>query len=486
MPHGGQPVRVGTKIRPALEATPTGLQFLWHAAYHDGQYKLALFSEGLGPSDTSACDEQWWLDLREGIPNAADARWMGPQVYVQSSSDYKGTWNMRVDTRQGRPPKLISVTSYLVQVDPDDPTDMFRGLSLVSFDSLTARDVCAPSIPFRDWQPTEEYVYPDIISTYVLGSETRYLMQTFVNAVPPGSGLSGSTRPHFEYQTSYIGLGADTWMGLISGVNAIPAILLEPPARQSGNEVLFEVITREDVGDAMVDKLWDGIELGYYASQSMYMKYISIIGYQLDSRDIALESVNDVDVMLLDTTTNPGRKWQTRFLPPDPSKRSVGKSGQIRMYDEAGILLTEKNYKVAALYKGTLFDVEIGHIGKRFTSMDDFVTAFIDALLATLSLDGGVLTYTAGALIAFSSTDTFDISFPVVYGVGGATNEQVDRNRRVLSLMGMGRQTGSGQATVFPALSTYRGTPTYYQTQVATLEMSGINVKYRQFKRRPT
>ena len=82
-PQGqGIPFRVGSYIRAVLKETPAAQRYLWHAAYHDGFYRLAVISPGQGPNDNSPCGEQWWLDLRDGPPRPhEEARWYGPMIY---------------------------------------------------------------------------------------------------------------------------------------------------------------------------------------------------------------------------------------------------------------------------------------------------------------------------------------------------------------------------------------------------------------------
>lgn len=80
--RGSLPVRVGTKLRPLLEAQPANLRWRIQAAYHKGFLRVALFSQGQGPTDDSLLGEQWWLDLRKGAPkNSEEACWWGPQVF---------------------------------------------------------------------------------------------------------------------------------------------------------------------------------------------------------------------------------------------------------------------------------------------------------------------------------------------------------------------------------------------------------------------
>lgn len=112
---GQVPVRVGTKIRPILEATPADKRYLWHASYFNGFYRLSVFSEGQGPGEDSPCGEQWWLDLRDtdedGQPNL---RWWGPMVYKcvpggdDTSTELTGVRMQALDTRDGKAPTLYS------------------------------------------------------------------------------------------------------------------------------------------------------------------------------------------------------------------------------------------------------------------------------------------------------------------------------------------------------------------------------------------
>ena len=111
-PEGQLPYRIGTKIRPALQQSPANLRYKWHAIYHDGFYKLAVFSAGQGPTDDSPCGEQWWLDLREGAPrNWEEARWWGPQVHTMVSvggDTLEGSFCMALDVRPGADRSLYS------------------------------------------------------------------------------------------------------------------------------------------------------------------------------------------------------------------------------------------------------------------------------------------------------------------------------------------------------------------------------------------
>ena len=129
----GVPVPVGTLIRPRLQATPPRSRYLWHAAYYDGFYRLHLFSPGSGPNETSSIpDEEWRLDLRDGIPNSPmAARWYGPMVYKSPNNTDTadvGVAAMVADTRPTHTPMLIGATragayEFLVEFEKSAPRD---------------------------------------------------------------------------------------------------------------------------------------------------------------------------------------------------------------------------------------------------------------------------------------------------------------------------------------------------------------------------
>lgn len=111
---GSVPVRIGKNMRSALAQTPAHKRWLWHAAYHDGVYRLAVASPGQGPDNYDTMGDQWWLDLRDGPPRSDDeARWWGPQQYrickaYLDESPVAGTYIMVTDTRVGVQPALYA------------------------------------------------------------------------------------------------------------------------------------------------------------------------------------------------------------------------------------------------------------------------------------------------------------------------------------------------------------------------------------------
>jgi hypothetical protein len=142
MAYGQLPRRIGTKLRPKLKNTPATDRWQWHAAYHDGFYRLSIFSEGANKGLYQACDEEWWLDLRGGLPQGpGDARWFGPQVpkVIAMNTSLALTRNpasrvRRLDTRAGKTQALYSL-EHSLQANSDRPA-----LVLVAHDVSTGAD----------------------------------------------------------------------------------------------------------------------------------------------------------------------------------------------------------------------------------------------------------------------------------------------------------------------------------------------------------
>lgn len=78
--NAGEPVRVGTNIKPALLSCPMNSRRHWSMAYADGVLVLSLVKEVSTLSNIDYMQkQQWWLDLRRGPPKSAEeARWFGP------------------------------------------------------------------------------------------------------------------------------------------------------------------------------------------------------------------------------------------------------------------------------------------------------------------------------------------------------------------------------------------------------------------------
>lgn len=147
MDFGGVPRRVGTKIRPALMQGQAEHRHLWHAVYDHstGSYRLAVASQEQDQGLTRPLPDQWWLDVRNGVPeNGADAMWFGPQQYRVACevnvAGVAGTYMMRSIERAGEDTMVLA--PYMVNHN-DSPTSL-RSLAFAAMDAQTGYDTAKP------------------------------------------------------------------------------------------------------------------------------------------------------------------------------------------------------------------------------------------------------------------------------------------------------------------------------------------------------
>lgn len=170
--YGQIPLRIGSKIRPALLRTPASMRYRWHAAYHNGFYRLAIDSAGAGVTDDSPCGDQFWLDLREGPPQGqadveiqSNAQWWGPQQFAfmtDTAGDYQqGTRNMFTETRANEPPALYGVEPGIAS------NTNFN--NIVVYDAPNARDSSSAQLD----SPTPVYASLDVASLIIPKIETK-------------------------------------------------------------------------------------------------------------------------------------------------------------------------------------------------------------------------------------------------------------------------------------------------------------------------
>lgn len=144
--QGQNPRQIGTKIRPALQRTPRVLGYKLSATYHNGFFRLMAFGANQSTlNDDSALGEQYWLDLRNGLPQGPDdARWWGPATFTFLNGDGNASVGTRVffpDYRPGARPALygyepmsgillggaagkVGRATRAVEYDVDSPVDM--------------------------------------------------------------------------------------------------------------------------------------------------------------------------------------------------------------------------------------------------------------------------------------------------------------------------------------------------------------------------
>ncbi len=335
-PSGQLPRRIGTYIRPALTVCPAFNKWRWFAAYHDGAYRLAIHAEGQDPGNTVPMSDQWWLDLKNGIPESYDqASWWGPQVYVcaQTIAQFNetqptptpGLFLMRTEEKAGGTTQLFGATPGVESYD--NSTGNIASWILVSLDA---------DVPF---------------------DSALHLHQT-----------GDSVRPY--------------------------------AATETNNEVTIELITKEystvafrrdglPVEDAVVDKVWMGVELDLWNGNTLELSSSAILngGQILNTQSVEVTNygfMGDVD-SLDDTSTFMSKIPNAVLIPRDASTICRGKTYQLSLYDTAGFVVTASNkYFYFAPTGGT--PVRTATLTEGFyANIDTFLTMFLAALNAVVT-----------------------------------------------------------------------------------------------------
>lgn len=182
---GVLPHRLGLKIQPALKVTPAQLQYRWTAAYADGFYRLAVWGAGQPLDATSAPGDQWWLDLRDGLPRDwREAKWWGPQQYLagatpSSTAPVPATWGMVADTRAGQDPIL----RYVALCD--------QGFSVGEYDPIGTRDLTVVPLVAQDYQYLDPEVTAELITKeYALAPARDQINDGILMALRPSNDLT--------------------------------------------------------------------------------------------------------------------------------------------------------------------------------------------------------------------------------------------------------------------------------------------------------
>lgn len=277
MDVGGVPRPVGTKIRPALSGGDPNSRYLWHAAYqHDtGSYRLAVVSADQATDPiggfTYPCKDQWWLDVRFGIPqNSGEARWYGPQQYLmQEASDlaplFPGTYIMRTERRANATSKLYGV--HLADRSPVGASPSLNSSTfnvLVEFDVQTGRDNATPAV------------------------------------------------------------------GSIAGTILIEILF----SQQLGNEIVFDILTKEfDFGNPNVDKVFLSLDMQLWTNDVMTLEAIGLADGGRDRKvmNINIDQmgfVGSVDPIGLARVTH---QYQSVRLQCDNGERLTGKVLQFQI-----------------------------------------------------------------------------------------------------------------------------------------------------------
>lgn len=514
MPFGALPIRVGTNIRPALMQNPPGLKWKWHAEYDadKAQYRLAIFSPDCGPTEYHGCDHHWILDLSRGAPTSAeDAKWYGPCEYEQCVSDVRnnGTYCLLSDLGATGTRITYGVCAYNEVVS----ASAVYGVSLVVLDASDSLDSCAP---FRDRVPhadNSEYFVGDEIVPYdeEAGEMRPYVWRvTAVNGLgPSGGGVTGiGAVPQFNDGVN-IGFvdGGVTWA--VKDTSGSPEASFIPRSwYPETNVIRLELSTKEMMGDVMVDKLIDGAELGYWCDRTGRFTYRFLNDVAENTRVIDAPP-DQLGVVGFEAVTPPNpptiraaRNWKSRLFPGVGGRRSVAKSIQFWTRQDTVFVVDDTNDKIViGENDGLASTASVTHGEYTYAQLLEAVRDAIQSLfsniiyfatdLATGSLEG---------IGAGGGGNRLQIYFQRVGP--GATTVAVDslqRCARLFQLLGFDVNAaaawGAGVGVEFIEIQAVGGTPTTADYTMGRssngrfnsfrVQFSGLNVRAREFKRRP-
>lgn len=480
MPFGSLPVRVGTNIRALLEQQPAGLLWKLHAEYADGFYRLSMFKPGQGPNVYDPCGMQMWLDMRSGGPkSAADAQWFGPQEFNQTDgpttgggfgtgdTGTRGVWAMARDTRATGDGRLYALQSYIMWGDEES---YIRGLSLCSFDSFDGKDTCAPQASVTKWNAATIYYEGDIMVPTPASTTTNHNAPIWVCTT---SGTShASTEPSWNADTASGQLtdGTVVWT-LRYWIGTYASSGYAPPMMQGNNEVELSMLSKEFMlGDPMREKLLDGAELGYFATNRTQVTYNSHAKQDSRSRILGLSAEQTADNVANQTTGD--RVWQRKLLTPDPTKRFHGLSATWELQQDAGIVITAGvNDTITVDISGITATLTLtpGYYADLTTlnvELMQQLTTAIPQASTTIADDGGVLRN----LFGFRST--------------AGTGANVYTDSRLAQLLGYSPQQGEyaeGAGSLYAF-----GYESPRDKHVPDIQFSGLNLRFKTFGRGPT
>lgn len=496
---GQLPVRIGTNIRPALERSPVGLKYKWHAAYFNGFYRLAIFGDGQGPDDDAPCKDQFWLDLRNGAPNSPDeAKWYGPQQYYWRPPIFEGTGSPITITETAgtyclglleRPGQQLQLYTLFTSFRTGFDKYMYSGVFDVSggFDSLSDARVLEPSgTAIIEWAVLAPKLTGDMV--WFNGYVWVAMNNGTTGAVGPiQNGLDGNV----------------LWK--LSGPQWFLATQEDSDSEGNSIHIDSSVLTKSyDFGEATRNKIFQGAEIDIYSAESGQLLWDLYLnnGHEvsLDNSLLLQNSQFIVNDGVLNTDRF-SRNFQSLRMAPDDGYRFQGNSIQLSFRNDPAYIIQEgvNDTLVMGLiaHGGDALDenaravpIPVG----RYATLPDLLTAistsfqtvFADIIGTNLTVTfsqevfGSCSIYlaasTGSASIGLATTDNFDTALGLMPGVAQTT----------AIMLGFDGGTDVGAATivglnfVVPA-----STSPAHKVRIPSLQFSNIILKVRLVPRRP-
>jgi len=477
MPYGQLPLRVGTAIRPAIEAQPVGLRWRIHSEYSEGILRVSMFAPGQGPLIHDPCKHQWWLDLRQGPPSdAGSARWFGPQEFAQFdtpdwsdkvSNGSPGVWCMARDQRETGDGRLYALQSFKLQ----DSVNAVYGMSLCGFDAPGDLDVTAPQAPRSIWQAGYAYNQGDEI--FVTPEVGNFDSPSYVCTT---AGTSGGSEPTWAPNASgQVTDGTVTWTArYFDGTNALSSRI---PNLALASAVYDWSMLGPEIfgGDEMVEKLLDGAEIGCALPASTQLTYNMHPNQQQRSRiitptfDVAAGDVNEAG------NWTGARVWQARQLTPDPNKRFNALTATWECKQDPGIVIVAGvNDTITGSTSGGIGSWSATIAAGYYANLEAFATAVRTAIQTA---SGSIVDTTIDVDLGYSRA---------LFGIRDATYTiSVDTGSKLAQLLGYDPLQGAQSVADGDTEFAYSWDSPLIQ-HAPDMQISGVNLRLKAFGRRPT
>lgn len=475
MPFGNLPIRVGTNIRPAIKAVPAALQYRICAEYEGGFLRIALSGDGGGMTGTSALDQQWWLNLNEGPPGSADqAQWWGPMNIVNedSISDTgtisSGIWAFARDIRATGDGKLYSLQPFIMD-DLASGEHIVYGMTLCGWDQYTGHDVGAPQLSPRAWQANTVYYEGDMI-------------------VPAHDGSANFRTPAWLCTTAGTSHAATepSWMASVAASITDGTVVWKPryfatgkvlasyrPVSDDGpngnytakgyNAVEPVILSKEyTLGDVMTEKMLDGAELAYWAQLPVQATYSTSPNQETRSRVLGYYDPT-VGAAVLGTAAFNKQK-RRKLLTPDPTKRFNALTAIAQVQFDAGFVIETG-------YNDTLTAQPFGDL----TIAAGYYASLTDLWLAVKA---------ASVVLGFELESYYEADGSIsraAFGMRLKAGGALFITSTLLSqLFGYFSSVGATSPSYCV------GTDAPQRKPMTNLQVAGLNLRFRQFNRRPT